>query len=272
MRLSLLVLLFFVTAAAPAQDARPFSFYAMDTGLRGPDVPSAETRVALLKKLGYAGIGYTFNPDELPGMLKLLDDAGLELSALYCNVTVGKPLDPRLLASIRSLKGRPTRVELAIHGAFKRGDAEGDALAVKMLHELADAADATGPVLSIYPHIGFYAASEDDALRLVRKAGRKNLGLNFNLYHSPRRLKIADMEVFLKDALPHLLCVTINGLHKGRIVPLNQGKDVDVAEVVRMVKGTGYRGRIGLQAYGVPGPSAVHLAASMKRWNEISAK
>ncbi|NBS91905.1 hypothetical protein EBS67_18225, partial [bacterium] len=39
--------------AAPTASRYPF--YAMDTGLRGPDVPSLEKKVALLAKLGFAG-------------------------------------------------------------------------------------------------------------------------------------------------------------------------------------------------------------------------
>src|SRR5262245_46162588 len=61
----------------------PFPFYAMDTGLRGPDVPTLGAKVDLLKKLGFLGVGYTLNHRELPALLDLLDRAGLELSAVY---------------------------------------------------------------------------------------------------------------------------------------------------------------------------------------------
>ena len=58
---------------APAAKTPRFRFYAMDTGLGGPDVPKMEDKVALLKKLGYVGIDYWMNPKTLPQMLDLLD-------------------------------------------------------------------------------------------------------------------------------------------------------------------------------------------------------
>src|SRR5262249_53886113 len=72
-----------LAAADEQREDGPFAFYAMDTGLRGPDVPTLEKKVALLKKLGFRGIGYTLNHRELPALLDLLDGAGLELSAVY---------------------------------------------------------------------------------------------------------------------------------------------------------------------------------------------
>ena len=53
--------------AAPV--ATTYPFYAMDTGLRGPDVPSLEKKVALLAKLGFAGIGWTWNASEAEPLL-----------------------------------------------------------------------------------------------------------------------------------------------------------------------------------------------------------
>ncbi len=54
--------------AAPTASRYPF--YAMDTGLRGPDVSSLEKKVALLAKLGFAGIGWTWNASEAEPLLK----------------------------------------------------------------------------------------------------------------------------------------------------------------------------------------------------------
>jgi hypothetical protein len=86
----------------------------MDTGLRGPDVPTPEKKVQPLKKLGFAGIGYTLNHRELPALLDLLDAAKLELAAAYTTPPLeGKP-DADLPASVKRLKGRTTRIELAV--------------------------------------------------------------------------------------------------------------------------------------------------------------
>ena len=55
----------------------------MDTGLRGADVPTLESKVKLAKDLGFTGIDYTCNADRLPHMIELLDEQGLELTAVY---------------------------------------------------------------------------------------------------------------------------------------------------------------------------------------------
>jgi sugar phosphate isomerase/epimerase len=259
------------TSHATAGDkTAPYRLFAMDTGLRGPDIKSAEDRVLLLKKLGYSGIGYTFNAKELPHLLELLDKHGLELSALYTSPALSAKPDPDLVKSLPLLKGRKTRIELAIRFGPKKGE-EGDAQAEALLKELSDLVGDSGPLISIYPHIGFFTASEDDGLRLVKKVDRKNVKTHFNLYHSPRRHRLDAIEAFLKDALPSIGCVTINGLDKGKIVPLDQG-DYDVEAFVRLLDRVGYRGPVGLQAYSVPGPSAEHLARSKKRWDEIVSK
>lgn len=252
------------SAVAGEKDKAPFRLYAMDTGLRGPDMKTVEDRVLLLKKLGYAGIGYTFNAKELPLLLELLDKHGLELSAIYTSPALGDKLDPELRKAVPLLKGRKTRIELAIRNG-KKTDADGDRLAEAMLIELSDVVGDSGPMVSIYPHIGFYTATEEDGLRLVRKVSRKNVATHFNLYHSPNRGKMDVLGQFFKKALPDISCVTINGLEKGRIVPLDKG-ELDVEAFLRMIRKTGYNGPVGLQAWSVPGPSAEHLARSMARW------
>ncbi|MCX5682232.1 MAG: hypothetical protein NT049_00910, partial [Planctomycetota bacterium] len=70
------------TPEAAAKDATPFPFYAMDTGLRGPDVPTLESQVALLKKLGYTGVDFGLG-GQLPKQLEQLDKHGLQLWAGY---------------------------------------------------------------------------------------------------------------------------------------------------------------------------------------------
>src|SRR5215469_14577918 len=73
------------------------AFYAMDTGLRGPDVPTLEDKVRLLHDLGYWGIDYTLNPVELPQLLKLLDKYNIELACVYLSPLLEQPIDSRLV-------------------------------------------------------------------------------------------------------------------------------------------------------------------------------
>jgi sugar phosphate isomerase/epimerase len=253
----------------PAREDGPFPFYAMDTGLRGPDVPAPEKKVALLKKLGFRGIGYSLNHRELPALLDLLDGAGLELSALYATPALEGEPDPELPATVKLLKGRPTRIELAVTSKrYRPSDPDGDRAGKELLERVSDLAGDSGPVVSVYPHRGFWTERVEDGVRLARLVGRKNVGTHFNLVHwkwLPQRRPLAEL---LKEALPHLFCVTVNGLKGDAIVPLDEG-DFDLGAFLKLLLKTGYRGRVGLQGYGVPGPSEEHLGRSMRRWREL---
>jgi len=109
-----------------------FPFYAMDTGLRGPDVPSLEKKIALLAKLGFTGMGWTWNASEAEPLLKLLDQYKLQLWAVYLAPFMEDAPDKSLLSFISGLKGRPTRIELALRSKkYKPSDSEGDQAALR---------------------------------------------------------------------------------------------------------------------------------------------
>jgi len=270
MRFGLIVLCALGAATPPAQAQMTWPLYAMDTGLRGPDVPNLESKVKLLKKLGYAGIGYTYNPAELPRLLKLLDEHGLELSAVYLSPFVEDAPDKTLHESIKLIGKRSTRIELAFRSRkHKPSDPAGDAAALKYLETVSDWAGANGPVVSVYPHRGFWAERCEDGVRLARKIERKNVGTHFNLVHWKWQPERQPLDKLLNEALPHLKCVTINGLEGDRIVALSDG-DFDIGNAIATLAKVGYQGPVGLQAYGVPGPSAEHLAKSMQRWRSLA--
>jgi hypothetical protein len=45
--------------------------------------------------------------------------------------------------------------------------------------------------------------------------------------------------------------------------------EIALGDFLKLLLKTGYRGRVGLQGYGVPGPSEEHLGRSMRRWREL---
>jgi sugar phosphate isomerase/epimerase len=243
----------------------------MDTGLRGPDVPTIEAQVALVKKLGYTGVDFGLG-GQLPRQLEQLGQHGLQLWAVYVSPSLEGGLPAGLEESIKLMKGRPTRIELAIGSKeFKCSDPAGDAKAVEMLKRASDMAADTGPVISVYPHRGSWTERVDDGIRLAKQVGRKNVGANFNLVHWKWLPQTKSLEALLAEALPHLMTVTINGMAGNTIVPLDEG-DYDVTEFMATVKKVGYRGPVGFQGYGIKGNSEDILSRTMKKWREIMAK
>lgn len=251
------------------REPAPWSLYAFDNGLNGPDVPTVASKVALLRRLGYNGMTDHFNLNRLPQVLDGLDAAGLEFASLYYTPPIEGEIDPKLQDAIKRLQGRRARIEIGFTSRqFKPSDPAADSRAVDALKRIADWCGNTGPVISIYPHKGFWTQRVEDGLRLAKQVGLKTVGTNFNLVHwkwVPQPTPLADL---LAEAMPHLMLLTINGLEGEKIVPLSEG-DFDVAGFLAAVKKAGYSGPIGLQCYNIPGPSEDHLSRSMGRWKKI---
>ena len=245
-------------------------FYAFDNGLAS--VPKIEDKVKLLKDLGYVGVEAHLTHALLPEWLEALAKHGLALNAVYAVPFLEDPMDPKLPESVRLMKGRPTRVELAIRSKTHKtpSDPAGDASALDLLKRVSDLCADTGPVVSVYPHTGFWTERVEDGARLAAASGRRNIGTNFNLVHWQWVKQTRPVEEVLKEVRPHLFSVTINNgdRDKRTIYPLDKG-DYDLAGFMRAVNDAGYTGQVGLQCYSIKEPAEDHLARSMKRWREI---
>lgn len=254
------------------RDIAPWTLYAFDNGLNGPDVPTIAAKVSLLKKLGYAGMTDHFNANRLPQVLEELDKQGLEFASLYYTPRVEDDIDSRLRDAIVLLNGRRARIEIGFTSKqFKPSDPAADARASDLLKRATDWCAETGPVISIYPHRGFWTERTEDGVRLARKVGRSTLGVNLNLVHWKWVPQSLTLEALLAEALPHLKLVTINGVdgkNKDAIVSLADG-DFDVTGWLRTIQQAGYNGPIGLQCYSLKGSSEAHLSRSMDQWREI---
>ena len=257
---------------AKFRDIPPWTLYAFDNGLNGPDVPTIDSKAALLKKLGYTGMTDHFNANRLPQVLEALDQHGLEFASLYYTPKVDEDIDPKLRDAIALLKGRRARIEIGFMSKqFKPSDPAADARAVDSLKRVADWCADTGPVISIYPHRGFWTERTEDGVRLAQKTGLKTIGTNLNLVHWKWVPQTRPFAALVAEALPHLKLVTINGLdtpNKDAIVSLADG-DFDVAGWLATIKQAGYSCPIGLQCYSIKGPSEMHLSRSMEKWREI---
>jgi sugar phosphate isomerase/epimerase len=250
----------------------------MDTGTQDAAHTTPAEQVALVKEIGFAGVGPIYhNLDELQAWCAALDQNRLKLFALYVQL----PLDdaPANLDSIRkitaALRGRDTLLWLYV--TDKAGQPSGtnhDAVAVETLREIAGLAKAAGLRVALYPHTGFYVQRVEDAVRLVEQVNLDNLGVTFNLCHW---LKVdgKDLAASLAAAKPRLFCVTLNGADTGGaswkelIQPLDRGT-YDVAQLLRLLRQMNYAGPIGLQHYGIGGNAADNLKHSMDGWNKLS--
>lgn len=263
-----------IAVAALADEAPRRLFFAFDNGVgRGEWTP--ERQAATLAELGYDGISYSGLKD-LDERLAACDRRGLRVFNLYVGATLGPggpTFDPRLPEAIRRLRGRDTALWLFIRGTAD--DAESQAVAV--VRTIADLAAASGLRVVLYPHFRFHVERVEDAVRIVRAAGRANVGVTFNLCHFLRVDEERHLRARLVEALPLVEFVSLNGADAGDtramgwdrlIQPLDRGT-FDVAGLLALLDELGYRGPVGLQCYQVPGDPVENLRRSMTAWREL---
>ncbi|NLY02538.1 MAG: sugar phosphate isomerase/epimerase [Rhodopirellula sp.] len=254
-------------------------FFVLGNGVQGPAYPTPESQAALLKELGYDGIGPS-GVEGVPEMLKAFDDEGLKVYALYvgANVDTDQPkYDPKLKDAIAALKGHGTYVWLYIrsrqHAPSSTG---GDRQAVKIVREVAEMAEQAGVKVALYPHVGFYVARVEDAVRIADQVDRPSVGVTFNLCHWLKQDGPTGMDERLQLALPRLFLVTINGADPegnwDRIIQTLDRGTFDVYGLLKILKRLGYTGPIGLQCYAIPGDKRDNLVRSMQAWKGLSKR
>jgi sugar phosphate isomerase/epimerase len=253
------------------------AFFAMDTGTKDANHATARAQAEMLKELGYAGIGYS-GFDGIPEMLRELDARGLRMFTVYLSAEVnadGYTYDPKMKEGIEALKGRDALLWLMITSkTFAPSSPDGDENAVKMLREIADLAEPAGLRVALYPHTGCWLERVDDAVRLVKKVERKNVGATFNLCHWLNAEKGRNMRAVMELAMPHLFVVTINGADTeggwDRLIQTLDRGSFDVGGFLEALNRLGYKGPIGLQGYGIKGDVHENLKRSMEAWRRLS--
>lgn len=259
--------------AAPATTGagRANPFFAFDNGVGRGDGWSPEKQAVTLARLGYAGIGYT-GLDDLATRQAAFQTASLRIFSVYVAADVAKTpaFDPRLPESFPQLAATGTDVWLTLPGKSSN-----DERAVAIVRELAEAAARHGVRIVLYPHKGFFVATAEDALRLVRQVNRPNVGLTFNLAHELAAGHAGRLAPIIQAIAPHLMLVSVNGADPSGgweqvIRSLDEGS-LDVAAVLRHLDAAGYRGPIGLQCYNIKGKPETLLQRSIAAWRKLSS-
>jgi sugar phosphate isomerase/epimerase len=239
-----------------------------------------EQQAALIKELGYDGVGHLWLAN-IPERLKTLDDAGLKLFqiTMTVDITPGKQAyDPKFKEIMPLLKGRKVQFLLLMSG-MKSSDPAGDARAVEIIREMAGIASESGAQILLYPHTSDWVERIQDAVRVAEKVDRPNVGVMFNLCHWLRVSKDRNYKPLLEQAMPRLWAVSINGADEfddkpgwaHYIQPLGRGS-FGMLTFLKTLRQLGYTGPIGLQCYGIEGDVRDNLTESMKAWRNYWAQ
>lgn len=256
-------------------------FFAFDNAAKDDAHPDTATQMALLKELGYDGIG-SVRPAHVPDALSSAERLGIRVFSIYAVVSIdeGVAMDPALATALGQLKGAGVALWLGLTSKqFKPSDQAGDEAALRRFREIAEMADKNGVPIILYPHVGFWIERVDDAMRFADKTGRPDIGVMFNLCHFLSLEDKANLPAVIQRAKSRLRCVSVNGADgdarrgdwKRLIQTLDRGT-FDVAEVLRALNGIGYRGPIGLQGYGIGGDSKDNLERGIRAWRSINAR
>ena len=167
-----------------ARSAKTNAFFAFCIDTHDAKKRNLEQQAALLKELGYDGVGHLWL-DNIPERLKTLDAAGLKLFQITMTVDIApgkQAYDPRFKEVMPLLKGRGVQFVLLMNG-LKPSDPAGDARAVEIVREMADLARDSGAQVLLYPHSYDWLERIEDAVRVADKVDRPNVGVMFNLCH-----------------------------------------------------------------------------------------
>lgn len=253
-------------------------FFVFEDGLWNTKSDSPAYWADLVKTSGFDGIEL-IGLDKLDGMLPELKRNNLRLFTIYIQIDLEKeqPYDPRLKGYIEKLKNTGLHLWVHVHSdKYKSSDTAGDARCVEIVSELADYAQPFGVKIAFYPHTDFWVEKVDDGVRLSKKINRPNVGTVFNLCHFLRKDETEKLEQKLKNAMPYLFLVSINGADAGDtnqmdwdrlIQPLGRG-DYDVLNVLEILKKLGYKNPIGLQCYNIKGQPEDFLKESVTTWKK----
>lgn len=262
---------------APA-GANPF--FVLDNGVVDEKHQTARAQAQLLAELGYDGISVGLDRcPSIPDLLDELDRRDLQLFTVYAGVNIDAgqvPYSAKLKETIRTLDERNTILWLFMQSkTHQPSSPAGDERAVAILRELADLAARHKVRIALYPHHGFWLERVEDAVRIADKVDRPNAGTTFNLCHWLKVNPEKSAESLIRQAMPRLFVVSINGADadgqnwKTLIQILDRGT-FDMTGFLKTLGDAGYTGPIGLQAYGIGGDAYDNLKRSMQAWEEHS--
>ena len=274
-------LLVYLCALGALVAAEQPAFFAMDTAARLQPAECA----AVLAELGYAGLGG--RPATAKAHATALQAKGLVFFNGYhvADFPSGQTqLPPELTKAVDDLAGTGGTLWLAMNKVelplgLRMPPEYGDTVVVPQLRQLVAYAKPKGVKISLYPHAGFWGARFETCVRVATKVDDPALGVTFNLCHW---LKVEGSErdplPLIKDALPRLSFITINGADTGDtqnlgwdklIQPLGRGT-CDVGAFVAKARAVGYRGPFGFQGYGIKMEPKELLKETMEGWKKIT--
>jgi sugar phosphate isomerase/epimerase len=239
-----------------------------DSIQRGP-----KERVEMLKRLGITQVAYDWRDHHLPQWdeeLGLYQANGIRLAGFWAPARHREILDLMKRHKITS----QLWVDHSAIGGQPKGDTQAQRIdaAAKAFTPLAHQAKEYGCTLGLYNHGGWFGEPENLAAiaQRLKDDGHPNVGIVYNLHHAHDHLD--RLPNALRQMLPHLLCINLNGMRKAgpKILPIAQGDD-DLA-ILRTIRDSGYSGPIGILSHREDADAEQTLAENLAGLQKLLGK
>ena len=249
----------------------------MDNGV-GRGVWSPEKQAAVLQEIGFDGISYNYTSSaDVARWLAELKSRHLRLYGIYLGARVdGDPAVPAdLPEAVALLRGSGAVIWLTLPNPTQPGNY--DDQAVQRIRQVADLAGSAGLSVVVYPHFGFYVATAEQALALLTRVERANVGLTVNLAHELAAGHGPRLPAIIRHVAPLLQMVSLNGASDlpgpgwdNYIKVLGTG-DYNVQAFLNVLREVNYTGPVGLQSYNLKGEPQANLVAAHRAWSSLTS-
>lgn len=241
-----------------------------DAAARGP-----AQRASLLSELGIRRLAWDWREQhllQLPEEHRALQDQGLTLSALWAPAF----LDPARNGHLEPLFSLAETCGLSLEFwvlliLFPEFDAlpeeEKVRQAAQAVRGLADRAKRSGSKVALYNHGGWFGLPASQAA-IIRAAGADNVGMVYNFHHAHEH--IPDFEAHVREMLPHLMAVNLNGMRPEGPKILSLGQGTHELPMLRSLLSGGYDGPIGLINHREEMDAGVALRENLSGLHELT--
>jgi len=211
-----------------------------------------EQRAEMLQRIGIKHFAYDWRDEHLPSFdaeIDALRRHDIELTAVWFPAALNDDAR-KILATLEKHKLAP-QLWVTTSIPDNLTEAEKLAAAVETIRPIVTAAAKIGCSVGLYNHGGWFGEPENQLAIIDRleKLNIKNVGMVYNQHHGHEH--VARFEQVLPRMLPKLMCLNLNGMTAAgatkpekKILPIGEG-ELD-RRLLRLIRASGYRGRIGV--------------------------
>lgn len=212
-----------------------------------------EQRIEMLKRLGFESYAYDWREKHLPEMAKeinLATENGIKINAVWMwidksdSISKLSPNNQKVLQTLEET-GLKTQIWMSFPEDYFDGMGDDERLdkASEMISYLSAEAEKLGCKIGLYNHGGWFG-NPDNLVKIIEMLPGKEIGIIFNFHHAHDLL--ANFEEMVKNMMPHLWTVNLNGMNPGgpKILPIGSGEKE--AEMLTVLKKNGFTGPFGI--------------------------